>query len=285
MAEWTPAMLQRLGTASDMSLAREWGVSGNLVGWKRQELNIPAFGGPRPSITISWTDDMVRDLGRLSLRAFAKAHHVPAYLVQVERRRRGIAPAKPRGTGIPEDLQALLGTMSDRDFAERFGYDLNFVGGFRVRNAIPSFRERQQAFPWTPYRIKCLGKFSDHQLARRWGIAWWTVWEKRDALGIRARFSRSTWTQEMLRELPALTPAAAAAKFGLSIHQILKKRKAIGLYRGAPRRFTPADDALLGTMSDAQVARQLGMLPASVSQRRRLLGITVWTKKTSNRRK
>lgn len=280
---WTPAMLQRLGTAFDAVLAREWGVSGNIVSWKRQELGIPGLNEHRKGPAIAWTDEMVLDLSRLSLRAFAKQYGVSSHLVHLERRKRGISPATPRGTGMPEEHQELLGTMADREFAQRFGYDLAFVSSYRVRNAIASFRDRQTAFHWSPYRLRCLGRFSDAALARRWNIFKTRVIAKRQELGIPAWLARAVWTDAMRAEVKALTPAEASKRLGLSIHQILDERRRLGHSITPVRRFTPEEDALLGTQSDAAIGALLGRTPGTILQRRRRLGVPASPRKPSDR--
>lgn len=45
---------------------------------------------------------------------------------------------------------------------------------------------------------------------------------------------------------------------------------------GANHHWTAADDALLGTISDKEAARRIGLTPLSILRRRRKLGIAVY---------
>lgn len=271
---WTAELLAALGTVSDARLAAASGISVGSIAMKRQELGrAPAHGrsGQRACV---WTDAMVADLGRLSLRKFAQRHGVSPNQVLVERRRRGIAGPFDKPRGIPESLQALLGTMPDKEFAARFGYDAQHVGTFRVRVGIASYRKRQFAFAWTPHRLSRLGRVPDQHLARTWGVCRDRVRAKRLELGRGPAVRRAVWTEEMRAAVRCRPQRAVMALYGLTEHQVRGMRERMGLLRGRPHRpFTPAEDAQLGTASDPEVARRLGRDVGTVAQRRRLRGI------------
>lgn len=275
--QWTEERLAALGTVPDARLAKEWGISAGSIALKRQELGRAPAHGRSWQRTYVWTDAMVADLGTLSTRSFAKRHGVPPNQVLVERRRRGIAGPYDKPRGIPEPLQDLLGTMPDKEFAARFGYDAQHVGTFRVRAGIASHRKRRYAFQWTPYRLSRLGQVPDQRLARTWGVCIDRVRSKRLELGRGAAVRRAVWTEEMRHAVRCRPQRAVMALYGLTEHQVRGMRHRLGLPPERHRRpFTPAEDAHLGTASDPAVARRLGRDVGSVAQRRRLLGIPAY---------
>lgn len=274
---WTPAMIARLGQEPDPVLAREWRMSPSTLAYKRYELGIAPYVQRHKQ--VSWTPAMVADLAVLSIRAFVRKHRVHAGAVLIEREKRGIQTRTWHRTRITEEQQHLLGTMTDADFARTYGFDVNYVAGTRVRLGIASYRARRQVFPWTAYQIRCLGRFTDIALARRWKLTKRAVRMKRIALGIRSCHWRPTWTDAMRAVLPSMTITAAAQHLGLSVYQVAEERRRLGIRRAVqpPRRFTAEEDRLLGTMRDVDLARRLGRHPHAVTQRRHHLGIAGWT--------
>jgi hypothetical protein len=273
---WTPAMLDLLGNRPDKVLAQQWDVSTAAIYLKRMELGRPAYGRAALPSAVTWTAEMVRDLGTLSSRAFAKRHGVPVNLMIVERRRRGITGPHPTPRGMPEAHAALLGTMPDRDFAAHFGYDPQYVGTYRVKQGIPSHRQRQLAFAWTAHRLACLGRYPDTHLARRWHITCEAVARKRQELGRPNAKPKAIWTPEMLEALRRRPTRAVMALYRLTEGQVTGKRARLGLPRRPHRNFAPDEDALLGSAPDQQIAVRLGRHHATVAARRRRLGIAAW---------
>lgn len=238
--QWTAAMLADLGKRSDMQLAAEWGISSTAVFIKRHECGLPPARHANHGAGETLTPEQVLDLSRLSIRAYAAAHGILPNQVLVERRRRGIVGAHVRTAGIPEHLQGHLGTMSDRDFAARWGYTPQYVGCFRVRAGIPSYRQRVLAFDWTPYRTSCLGKASDAKLGKRWGIHPGAVTKKRQELGIGPSKPHVRWTEEMREAVRRRPVRAVMALYRLTECQVRGMRSRLGMQsprRG--RRFTP----------------------------------------------
>lgn len=281
--QWSTERLARLGTVPDAHLANEWGISAGSIALKRQELGRAPAHGRSWQRTYVWTDVMVADLAALSTRRFAKRHGVPPNQVLVERRRRGIAGPYDKPKGIPESLQALLGTIPDKEFAARFGYDAQHVGTFRVRAGIASHRHRQFAFKWTAYRLSRLGQVPDQRLARTWGVCIDRVRSKRLEMGRGPAVRRAVWTDEMRQAVRCRPQRAVMALYSLTEHQVRGMRQRLGLPAERSRRpFTPAEDAELGTASDPSVARRLGRDVGSVAQRRRLLGISAYPRAKSS---
>lgn len=276
---WTPEMLAAIGTAPDSVLAKQWGISGGIVRLKRLELGRP---GGRITPVIEWTPDMVRDLAALSLRAFARTYGVNPNQVLVERRRRGITPRHQRRP-MPEEHLALLGTIPDKAFAARFGYDPQYVGTYRVRCGIASHRQRRYAFVWTPYRLSCLGKHADAALARRWGIHVDTVFRKRRELGRQSPRRKAVWTAEMRAAVQHRPARAVMALYRLTMGQVCGMRKRLGIQR-SQRRFSPAEDLMIGSAPDRDIARLLGRDVNSVADRRRRLGKSCRTSRQLSRK-
>lgn len=84
--------------------------------------------------------------------------------------------------------------------------------------------------------------------------------------------------------LGTLTDAALAARLDMGVGSVRERRSKLGIPpRGyvksdgtsqrRPHQWTPEENALLGTLHDAEIARRIGMGRGSVSQRRRRAGI------------
>jgi hypothetical protein len=68
-----------------------------------------------------------------------------------------------------------------------------------------------------------------------------------------------------------------ARKFGLSNHQVFKRRRKLGIkahiWSPLPPSFWEEVDPLLGTMPDARLAKQVGIFKDTITKRRNKLGI------------
>jgi hypothetical protein len=128
-----------------------------------------------------------------------------------------------------------LGEASDEDVARELVLSLTSVSRERRRRWIPSFRPRRRDFEWTDRALRLRGTASDHEVAAELGVSYSIVNRKRRILGI-----------------PSFHPPP---------------------HRKAERRWLRREEKLLGTVSDAKVAKLLGCSVLSASLRRRQLGI------------
>lgn len=155
-----------------------------------------------------------------------------------ERGRPGIARRQrehPQQHRWPKRLAVLLGRISDRQVAKRAGVSLTCVVRARLRAGIPPAHPRRPPVKWTPEMLSVLGTDIDREVAAMLGVSKQTVRRKRTILGI-----------------PAYDRARS--------HQPASQW---------PRRAV----ALLGTDTDARVARRLGVSPWAVCYQRQKRGI------------
>jgi hypothetical protein len=91
------------------------------------------------------------------------------------------------GMSLTADEEALLGTMTDADPAERMGRTPSAVAAMRERMGIAPFTKRAprgKPITWTPAKERLLGTMSDVDLARRLRCSAMTVFYRRRRLKI-----------------------------------------------------------------------------------------------------
>jgi DNA-binding CsgD family transcriptional regulator len=137
----------------------------------------------------------------------------------------------------PEELAALLGKISDEKLARRAGISPETVARERRRRGIESFRPLRGPIEWTPEMISLIGLESDGVVGRELGLSRTTIRVKRELLGI-----------------PPYTPPPSSA-----------------VESAIP--WEPEDLALLGTMPDRALAKELGICASSVMLKRQTLKI------------
>jgi hypothetical protein len=133
-------------------------------------------------------------------------------------------------------LSALLGVLPDVEVAVKAGLSSQAVAAERRRRGIGPARPRRKPIEWTDEMIELLGTDSDNAVAARLGVGRGSVAYKRHQLGI-----------------PPANPPP---------HE-----KATG------HRWRPEELALLGKISDSELARFVGLTPSSISRKRQRLGI------------
>jgi len=141
-----------------------------------------------------------------------------------------------------------------------------------------------QKFPWTPELLALLGGAPDHVVAERLGLAVVTVAEERRRRGIapcRTKREAIEWTPEMLAALGTDSDAQVGAMLGIPWHCVYRKRTILNIPAFHPRprshpqghRWSAEELALLGKMSDDQVAGIVGLSTTSVHRKRLQLEI------------
>lgn len=137
--------------------------------------------------------------------------------------------------------EQLLGTLPDRELAERFGRSVRAIESQRHRLGIlrqPAIADKTRR--WTPAEIALLGTRPDPELATRLGRTEGSVRVQRRKLGIRA----------------------------------FDQRRSANARKSYPLKpWTPREQALLGTMWDRKVAARIGRSEISARMQRRKLGI------------
>jgi hypothetical protein len=98
--------------------------------------------------------------------------------------------SKAQGFGVPwtAEEEAILGTMSDREVAEKIGRSRAAVVHRRIKRRIPTlFVNRKQPCKcpaWTPKQRSLLGTMPDSAVARKLGCTVGSVFARRKKLGI-----------------------------------------------------------------------------------------------------
>lgn len=137
-------------------------------------------------------------------------------------------------------------------------------------------------FHWPPHLAALLGKIPDRAVALRARVSLKTVAAERRRRRIPAAAPRRQvkWTPRMIALLGADSDVAVAAELGLTHSSVRWKRLRLGIppYRLAFGRrqgylWTPRALSLVGTATDADVARRLGISRDQVAYQRLKQGI------------
>lgn len=198
-----------------------------------------------------------------------------------------------RSRAWTEKELSLLGTMSDREVALRIGVATPTVFLKRKSLGIPSSRP-SSPLKWSAKQISLLGKHPDAEVARMLGTYRQGVIKKRHELGI-PNYAREsgfwhTWTTSEIALLGKMTDVALAHKIGRRNMCVTAKRRLLGipsLIQRGPRRsnegkvylrkaldaWSDEETALLGKLTDREVATQLGISQAAARLKRITLGI------------
>jgi hypothetical protein len=170
--------------------------------------------------------------------------------------------------------------MTDRDLAQRLGRSRAAVTERRRRLGIPSFQPHRQ--PWTRAEEELLGTMPDRRLARRLKRSTESVAARRNSKNIPIFDPKKhVWTPDDDKLLGLRPDAQIAMLLRISESAVHHRRSRLGipppgaqgLARTQVRPWLPEEEALLGTVPDAEVARRLGRPHTSVSAHRRHLGI------------
>lgn len=144
--------------------------------------------------------------------------------------------------------------------------------------------------PWLPRAHPLLGKVSDHEIARRLGVARTVVSKARRKLGItsvrRVHPRGRPWLVMVRPMLGKLSDREIARRTGIHFKTIAEGRRSLGI-APAPRKATTVADRswvpgirhLLGKMPDREVGKLVGVSFRRVAAARRELGIAAYGKR------
>lgn len=267
---WPDWAVAELGKSTDAALARRLGIHYSTVAAERQRRGIPPAVKRAP---IEWTPEMIARLGTDSDRAVAEALGISPAVVGKKRTELGIEPARRR-TGrsrrapsfwTPE-REALLGTDSDQNIADRLGIPQHRAAYRRRCLGIPAFRPRHR-IDWKPID-PYLGKYPDQQIADRFGLFPPSVYRRRIKLGIPPHHParRTVVRDDRLREL-VRKPNAEITE--ISKGTVAKARKELNVPTPPrPTPWTPEVLARLGKEPDETLAEELGLKTDTVRHKR-----------------
>jgi hypothetical protein len=236
---WTDAMVRRLGKEADATAARRFGLSRTVVAHERRRRGIAPFDPRRKPFV--WTRRALALLGTMSDRDVGAELGVTHGTVGTKRRVLGIAPfhAPPHLKFVRawrRREEALLGTMSDRELAERLGCSTPAVSQRRRELGIPAFRPQAAPIRWTRRRLARLGKVSDESLAREMGVTMIAVNFKRRRLGIPPfREVGKVVLSPELRRLLRQPTSVVRRRTGLEARTIARLRTEHGIQPPRPR--------------------------------------------------
>ncbi|TRO10274.1 hypothetical protein EQ836_25750 [Ectopseudomonas mendocina] len=132
----------------------------------------------------------------------------------------------------------------------------------------------------------CVGKMSDREVARRFGLGASTVRRFRQSNNILGFCPEDTeLSPDLIVQLAKETNFRLAKRFGISIKRIKRARAELKIPEAkiSRERFKPLEDiwtsgaiALLGMMPDTEIADRLGVSNFSVKKMRKELGIQAY---------
>ncbi|MDP4624224.1 MAG: hypothetical protein NWT08_03690 [Akkermansiaceae bacterium] len=189
-----------------------------------------------------------------------------------------------------------LGKIPDAELARRIGIRTAVVSRKRSSMEIEPLSTSQR-LNWTKENLALLGTRTDREVAEIMNASPGRVTIKRLSLGIESYAISSnswhTWTDEEIAMLGTDHDPAVAEKIGISTRSVSLKRRQLGirsfLKRKAvirPRRYLSdwkaKETALLGTMTDKDLAARLNLSPSAVRLKRLSLGIAPFRKRAAS---
>jgi len=224
-----------------------------MLGWSYRRIHLrrrQLTGGKVRKSRPEWTLEEDRLLGTKPDQVLARKFGRP---VSAVRHRRWKKRIRVRKLWRPED-DKILGTRTDREVGLLLGRSQSNVSWRRINLGIPP---KAKARPWTPEEEALLGSKPDKELARAFG---------RPVLAVGARRS------DLGRSKPD-----AAFKIVKVVSSGVRHGQPAPMVNAKPGAayctWTAAEDALLGKLTDEEVAHKLSYPVMRVRRRRRLLGL------------
>lgn len=275
---WTPADLALLGQQPDPQVAERLGVSQNAVQQKRQAMGIPPFHPPH---RWQWTAEMLELLGKVPDEVLAKRFGIGLSAIYKKRLRLGIPPSRlTRASRFWSGGERDLGSARPEPPTGRPGREVSPPAAANL--------ERTPARPrlaWPKKLAALLGRIPDKDLARRAGVAESTVATERQRRGIEACYAKRDpirWTPEMIERLGTASDREVAEELRIPRGCVRLKRTVLGIppffptpahVRPLTAKWTPKNLALLGKVTDKELARRMKVSYTTVNVKRRQLGI------------
>ncbi len=278
---WSARLVAQLGEVPDAVIAKRVGLSATTVRDERVRRGIAAYRARRSDVV--WTERMIAMLGSASDRAVAQALGISYSSVGHKRRVLGIEACYPSPHDHPlsfrwtKKRRALLGTMTDRAVAKRFGIAPSAVTNKRNQLGIEARHPKAPRIVWTDEMIERLGKESDEAIGRRYGISSSSVGNQRSKLGIafKPHPKASVVPTVELQELLERPSKEVRARTGLKWETITNLRAELGIVAAseAELKWTPELVAWLGKDTDEVIASKVGLSASRVTVIRRSMGI------------
>lgn len=293
---WTKEIDRLLGTMSDQKVGFQFGISPLAIKARRKELGVVPERTQKRKSAFDWTTEQEKLLGTMFDNELADQLGTSKFLVRKRRLELKIpayeTPELPPGNReqrvafqwTPE-IDAKLGTTLDTELAALLGLSPSTVTVRRQSLGIKPFRTNQ-AIEWTYEMIRALGQVPDKRIAREFNVSDASVKVKRIELGI-LPFGKTemdpapdlpTDVISQIGKVPdkQLSDTYKVHRVHIRIYRALHGIKEAEFQYPLEHAWTSEEEALLGTMSDGDVARQLQVPAGQVMWRRRRLGIPAY---------
>src|SRR5205823_1778455 len=145
--------------------------------------------------------------------------------------------------------EGILGKVSYAEAARRLGRTKKAVQHHRRQLGGAYFHPEKPHKNWTQAELALLGTQTDDVLAKKLGRTPCAIKLRRARLGIAAqRLNYRLWKPEEMALLGTMSDVAAARKLNRSVLAVRNKRFDSNIPPGFNRRWTAAEDKLLGKM-------------------------------------
>lgn len=297
--EWTSEIDALIGDVPDRMISERYGIAARSVAVRRRKLGKISTAAANKTEEPKWSKKLDKRIGTMPDTDLAKLIGTTKYHVRERRIALGIpafqaAPLPPATLPVRKKLElteaqkAKLGTVPDTVLAERWNVTAGTVTRLRISFGIAPFQQGGE-LEWTVGMLNLLGEIPDGTLAREYEISPFSVKLKRIELGI-LPFGKTTMDPEpelpkrMVELIGQIPDKHLSDQFGvhrrhIQLYRALHKIPLADYQKPVLHAWTAAEEALLGTISDGNVARRLQIPATQVSHHRKTLGIAPFNRK------
>jgi hypothetical protein len=288
LPRWTPAEEALLGTAPDEEIARKLGRTRIAVLFRRCALGIPSANAKGPRLSAKEKARLARPDPTVLRELGGKEISVPRSLSAEDQDRLRLLygpyypPRTRRGAHLFCELRGTIrvGGYSDAPipwpYAWRTGYRSLLLCGDLVR-AVRLESEQAVAHHWKVSR-HTVGKWRQALDVEVFTPGTWRVVmravrlagtpEAREKISAAMWGKPANWSPALRARILALAKRPKSEAFKRKMSRIMRRKHALGL---PPKRWTPEEERLLGTLPDRVIARRLDRSLKAVQGRRFLL--------------
>jgi len=289
---WQPPPEQAalVGSMSDVKVATLLKVSPNTILAYRKRIALESHRSQRgvKKVAESLSEEHQALLGKISDPDLAKLTGVHVSRIGKFRMSLGILASRSELTWRPTPGQvAMLGNESDASLARRWRVERGAIVKYRRDHGIATWQK--PAWEPTLEQAALIGTLSDAEVAKIAGVPGRAVYEYRRRHGIKSGFAWQP-TPEQLALLGKIPDGILAKQAGVHMSTVLKYRKELGIgayvhqAAGVPlekpyKLYEPSSSAilaLLGYLSDAEIARREKVQNKTIGLFRQKLGISPW---------
>ncbi|PIW60829.1 hypothetical protein [Shewanella sp. CG12_big_fil_rev_8_21_14_0_65_47_15] len=271
---WSPEEDLLLGTDFDNIIADKLNLNHLQVTHRRYQLGVDPF---RRSATIQWTEQMLDNLGEISDKDFAEYFEICVASVYLKRLLLSIpalnAIDPPSPPSIPTAVIDLLGIKADVELAKMFEISRWSIRVNRLLRGLAPAPQlpRANQIKWTAEQEAMLGTMSDRNLGNMIGVSSSSVKLRRELLQIKPYIpiQEPKWNALTLGALGRSEDRALAQIWHCEVAAVKHQRESLQIAEHhGPRRWLASELALLGTLSDPQTGKLIGISPAAVRNKR-----------------